>query len=190
MKNPLPLWLALLALPVPAIADSDGYYCTAQGYVAYQLRAPDGTHSLHLVSFSTRTGIRRHSPIRLADFQVHAMTCRAGAVELEGWTEGYTINITDSQNTTITQRATRFDPKVSGPTPNLGHWSKGGVVDLRSDEASDEFQLLIARVSRPIRGGIEHYTVTELIWRHAGPGLPSLRQTERLFAGVFRETID
>jgi len=44
--------------------------------------------------------------------------------------------------------------------------------------------LVISRVSRPVAGGIEHYTVTELIRREPQPGgriLASLRPFECMF---------
>jgi hypothetical protein len=187
------LLLLVAIAPVSAVrADSDGYYCAGRGYLAYETRWSSGStgHLLHVVTFSSARGFARLAPIRLDDFQVHGMTCGAGAVELEGWTTGYTISIADPEHPTVTARATRFDPRTGKEAANLGHWSRAGVTDLHADGAPGEFQLVIARVERAVAGGIEHYTLTDVVWRSSSPGESRLRGSERLFAGVFLETVD
>jgi hypothetical protein len=92
------LLLATLLRPAVAHADSDGYYCTGPGYLAYEMRfsqAP-GKHLLHIVRFSHDTGIVRLPPVLLDDFQVHAMTCGADQNVVDGWAHRYTVSLLPS----------------------------------------------------------------------------------------------
>jgi hypothetical protein len=157
----------------PAWADSDGYYCVGPGYIAYETRfsAPPSQHLLHVIRFSSRQGISRIAPVVLEDFQVHAMNCGDGA-----------------SRPTITSETAPV-PAPGSESANLGHWSREGVTGLEGDGPSGEFQLLIGRVSRRIPGGVEHYTISQVIRRETRPGGRILESLE-LFEGIFLETVD
>src|SRR5688572_25103175 len=174
-----------------AFADSDFYYCAARGYVAYETRlgATPPKHELHIVRFGN-TGIVAAAPIALDEFQVHGMTCRAGAVEIHGWERVYSVNIRNVMRPAITSRAATFDPTKSPAADNLGHLGKPGVIDLEAD-GSSRYQLVIARVSHsPRAGGIEHHTVTRLVRRASNRPGSAIVSARQLFAGVFLETIN
>lgn len=66
-----------------AFADSDAYYCTARGYLAFETRLGTGKHELHIVRFGA-AGITAAAPVALDDFQVHGMICRARQIEIQG----------------------------------------------------------------------------------------------------------
>jgi hypothetical protein len=174
----------------PAWADSDGYYCVGPGYIAYETRfsAPPSQHLLHVIRFSSRQGISRIAPVVLEDFQVHAMNCGDGAIELRGWTTRYVVDIRDPSRPTITSETAPV-PAPGSESANLGHWSREGVTGLEGDGPSGEFQLLIGRVSRRIPGGVEHYTISQVIRRETRPGGRILESLE-LFEGIFLETVD
>jgi hypothetical protein len=182
--------LIVVALVSPPLvkADSDGYYCIGRGYIAYETRFSTlpSQHLLHVIRFSSTEGIVTFPLIALEDFQVHSMTCRATVIELNAWTTRYVVDIANPQSPIITSA-----PKSAGPgagsQAGLGHWSQEGVIDLQGHAHPGEFQLVIARVSRPLKGGVEHYTITQLIRRDGGGRI--LASLE-LFNGIFLETID
>jgi hypothetical protein len=184
------LLLLLLLSPTVAVADSDGYYCAGRGYVAYETRlsTPASKHLLHVVQFSGRQGIVKGPPIVLEDFQVHGMKCRPTVIEVVGWTTRYSVDIADLSHPVIKAEAVAFDPKAS-ESLNLGHWSKEVVIDLEGDALSGEFQLVVSRVSRRRTGGIEHYTISQVIRRQTEPGGRIVDSLD-LFEGIFLETVD
>jgi hypothetical protein len=184
--------IAAIALGHPAVAaaDSDGYYCAGSGYLAYETRFTQqpAQHLLHVITFSRVRGIARLEPIALDDFQVHGMSCGATVINLQAWTTSYLVDIADPAHPVITQRPQAFRPGGAA-SGNLGHWAQEGVVDLESDAARGEFQLVMARVSRPVPGGTEDYTFTHLIRRDAPP-LGRVVESVTLFEGVFLHTVD
>ncbi len=180
-------------LPASAAADSDGYFCTGRGYLAYETRfaTTPSRHELHVVRFSTTRGIVADQPVILDDFQVHGMRCLPSKVELVGWTMTYSVDISGSrQQPPRTVESGLRGVDQGKATDNLGRLSKPQVVTLEAD-GEDRFQLVIARVSQRVSGGLEHHTVSRLIRRGATrrPGREILDSLQ-LFEGVFLETID
>lgn len=117
------------------------------------------------------------------------MTCRPGTVLLAGWTHSYSVDITDIANPRTAVAPERFDPQRSPPAANLSLWSKEQVIDLTSDSSPGEFQLVIARVSRKLSKGSEHYTFTHIIRRESNGGVGErILASVKLFQGIFRET--
>jgi hypothetical protein len=185
---------AALALCTPAVAnaDSDGYFCIGRGYLAYELRpSPQAAHQLHIVRFGSATGVVPAAPVPLDDFQVHGMTCRPGVVELVAWSQTYSVDISNPDRPETTARAVAFDPGQARPAVSLGLGAKEQVIDLAADNRQGEFQLVIARVSQRVPGGIERYTHSRLI-RRAPRGSPGSQivASLTLFEGVFLETVN
>ena len=182
--------LLLLSAPAVAAADSDGYYWSGKGYLAYETRwaADSATHLLHIVRFSTATGIVRSPPIHLEDFQVHGMTCRDSVVEVHGRSKAYTVDFSNPAKPSIQGVARPFDPNGASVATNLGHYAKPGVLDLSPMQPLQGFQLVISRTSRTVVGGVEHFTQTDLVWRDRSRTMDGLRGSERLFVGVRLET--
>src|SRR5215210_1956369 len=85
----------LLWWPSRALADSDGYYCHAEGVVAWETSLASATseHILHIVRFSPSAGILPTERVVLPEFQVHAISCGPAHVELVGWTTRYRVDI-------------------------------------------------------------------------------------------------
>jgi hypothetical protein len=183
----------VLSLPASAAADSDGYFCVARGYLAYEMRSATtpSKHELHIVRFSTARGIVAAQPVILDDFQVHGMRCLPTVVELVGWETTHSVDISGSGQSfpTTASPALRGAGQPTAPG-NLGHWSKPQVVTL-DPEGENQFQLVIARVSQRVPGGIEHHTVSRLIqrWANHRPGREIIA-SQQLFEGVFLETVD
>ena len=178
--------VAICGLPLPVRADSDGYFCTARGYVAFETRLASDNHELHIIRFSTAEGITAMPVVELENFQVHGMRCHASEVEVVGWNRTYTVNLS---NLTITSRPSGAAGRGTGAAENLGKWARSQVVELEASGA-DQFQLVIARVSDGAKNkGIEHHTVTRLIQRRPQVGGQIVRSLQ-LFEGVFQETVD
>ena len=53
-----------------ALADSDGYFCAGNGYLAYETRwvGESGSHILQIVRFGEEVGIEKVEPVELEDF--------------------------------------------------------------------------------------------------------------------------
>ena len=189
MRGASLLLILFLLTPAPARADSDGYYCTGRGYIAWETRLETAEHQLHIVRFSRDGGLVRQASIRLEEFQVHAMTCAEQSVELVGGGKHHTVDLSNVARPAVTTRAASGN-SAGVEQMNLGHWSREGVIDLESDAAPGEFQLVISKVSRRVTGGVDHYTVTQIIRRNPAAGLERILQSIRLFEGIFRETVD
>ena len=90
--------LVVLGVVVPgtAYADSDGYYCTGPGYLAYQFGMPPKPVALHRVYvISTRgpEGIPEPAALELPQFQVHGILCGEGWVDVASFTTVYRITL-------------------------------------------------------------------------------------------------
>jgi len=69
--------LITAALAFAAHADSDGYYCVADKYLAYELRRAEADSPHMLVVLRADAD---EINVTLPDFQVHGMRCTAGAM--------------------------------------------------------------------------------------------------------------
>lgn len=90
------LFVVALGLPGVAFADSDGYYCTGRGYLAYQFGMGAGPVAPHRVSvISTRgpQGIPEPATLDLPQFQVHGMLCGEGWIDIASFTAVYRITL-------------------------------------------------------------------------------------------------
>jgi hypothetical protein len=116
------------------------------------------------------------------------MRCGDRVIELAAFTARYLVDISVPEQPRTTTEDAVLDPQRT-PQMNLGNWARSGVSELDADGQQGEFQLVISRVSRPVAGGIEHYTVTELIRREPRPG-GRILTSKRLFEGIFLETVD
>lgn len=176
--------------PATADADSDGYYCTGPGFLAYQQRfvATPFRHELRIVQFDATRGIVARPVVVLEDFQPQAMLCSPGRVEIIAADFGVVVDF-DAQGApraTRTTAPTKVDRNVS--LNNLGHWATPGVVDLDAIGTS-RFQLVIARASQRFPGGNERHTVTRLVQRRP-TSTGNIVSSFLVFDGVLKETAD
>lgn len=181
--------LVVAALSGTAVfADSDGYFCTGEGYLAYETRWSSDRqgHVFQIVRFGEEIGIVEVKPIRLEDFQTHDMSCGSDLIHLQGASVSYRVDITQIDDPKIAAGDRSYPVPSEGHRGNLGHWAKEAVLDLTADGRAGRFQLVIARVSQPVEGGIEHHTMTELIERDARQ---AILRSLRLFSGIFLETV-
>ncbi len=87
---------AILLIARPALADSDGYYCTGPGFIAYQFggAAPHPTpHQLHIVRVDADGNATALAPFTLPHFQVHGMRCHADAVEVAAYDVVHVVHL-------------------------------------------------------------------------------------------------
>jgi hypothetical protein len=185
------LTVLLFAWPAQAAADSDGYFCHGAGYLAWETRLGTATaeHILHIVRFDHASGILPTERVILPDFQVHSMTCGSALVELAGWTTTYRVELLSRP--VVTSRALQFDA-TKWPVPgNLGYGGRSGITDLEADGRTGEFELVVARVSRQVRGGggIDHHVVARLVQRELSPSLRVVA-SRVLMEGIYRESVD
>ena len=182
-KAILPLGLALLTLGASdAHADSDGYYCTGPGYIAYELRGWNwytmGRHIVRVVKFS-KGSVAWAGDVVVKDFQPHLMKCDANRLTIGGYDRGwveYEIDVM-SQPSIAAERAApnrQFKPGEHPPLSNLGNWSRSATLTLAgepSDEAVYQLEILVTqdpanprcrdRVSRLVLRGNAGQRVTQ-----------------------------
>ena len=123
-----------------AYADSDGYYCTGPGYLAYQFgfaAPPAGTHRLFVVRFGGASSIEAPIAFDLPQFQVHGILCTERMVRLAAYDAIYTVHLDE------TNRPLRYDmilwmdkqhtpAEFVGHSLNLGAWNR--VADTLKTE--------------------------------------------------------
>ena len=137
-----------VSFSVSARADSDGYFCTSKGYLAYELRegiTPGVVgHLLRVVRLDSQNGIHNAGEVTLRDLQIHMMTCREQRIEIAGFgtvrhgdppLTRCAIDIGNSQKeiriSECTDDATLGEDwrKVVGPEPpNLGQWARAKSI--------------------------------------------------------------
>ena len=180
-------------LVATSAADSDGYYCASEGYLAYQLRSAltpgvPGAHVLRVVRYSA-DGITLAGEIALPDFQPHKMICGSQEVRIGGWTGRpveYVVDISDVPKLAF---------EVSNPSQalqgtmmrNLGSWAQPGTVPLPFGEKGLNCRLVItSRVENTGEGFLHHIrTVVEVLDNEG-----SVTNSMELYAGTREETID
>jgi hypothetical protein len=191
----LVLSASLVVLSQPSRADSDGYFCSARGYLAYELRSfhspgLSGEHVLRVLRLG-KDGITEGGEVLLEDFQVHELMCGSDLVEIAGWEKGYIKYIVRIENGRLRIAEHMSDPtrthdsSKEGPEPrNLGEWSRPGVTTLESDDPHHKYQLIITHKERPANGALEHHRKTELVQVDAQG---NVSQRLLLFEGTFTE---
>jgi|SRR6516165_4345482 hypothetical protein len=135
------IWLASVCLLLADLtyADSDGYYCVGQNFIAYQFgfaAPPVGPHRLYVISFGDASGIEAPAVLDLPQFQVHGILCRDHQVLLSAHDAIYAVRL-DSRNVPIEYQTTPWADHQNmpaifiGQSLNLGEWartrSSGGV---------------------------------------------------------------
>ena len=125
-----------------AYADSDGYYCTGHGYLAYQFGMaplPVAPHRLFVLRIGPTTGISEPVAIELPQFQVHGLRCGDGWVDVAAFTAIYRVTLDG------TTRPMRYEirplaegqrvPQEFYPQLNLGTLSRA-AHDLKPQRVS------------------------------------------------------
>jgi hypothetical protein len=187
-SRPLLLALTLVLVPSIANADSDGYFCAAPGILAFDtMRGGALGRTINIVRFDRFSGIQPREQIEISDdIQTHAMTCTPRQIEVYSGDQVYTIDISlVGAPKLAAKRAAQVPP---GTTPNLAHWAREPRIFVLQTVGDDErFELVVARARAFTKGkGGVTYTSTDLVHR---VGM-EIRAQQRLFFGVFPETVD
>ncbi|HWZ82799.1 MAG TPA: hypothetical protein VNW47_09250 [Terriglobales bacterium] len=152
----------VLVFSVPSHADSDGYFCTGKGYVAFEVR--EGVtprvsgHILNLVRFGSDSSIKVTARVTLPDFQVHAMSCAPDSVVISGWDKVFNkclVEIASPQETGPAEcdkdRERRFDYRKEGKEPpTLGELARPGSITLESLDPDHTYQLILSGSSKKV----------------------------------------
>jgi hypothetical protein len=164
------LVLGALVQPAGLSADSDGYYCSGPGYLAFQLRSwsTAGPHLLKVIRFGDGE-IREAGQVELPDFQPHAIRCEAERVRIVGWAlhyVEYSIDVSGEPRIVeaIEDHDLAFSPDLfTEEMTNLGDWAVPGSTTLSTEDSHHEYRLVITRHSSPVPGGLEHHTRSVLV---------------------------
>ena len=102
-------------------ADSDGSYCVADNYLAYELQQSEtgGTHTLVVL----RADLDEIN-VTLPEFQVHRMRCTAGAIQLAGWDATYTVDLSANPLRVSLEPLSRPGEMPNWPSTNLAQWNR------------------------------------------------------------------
>ncbi len=186
------LVLCLVCLPSDALADSDGYFCSAPGYLAFDTFIPARPgRIINIVRFDPVTGIRAPEQIEIVDdIQTHGISCKPSSIEIYSWDHRYVIDT----STPLAPKLTTKQPSTFGRGTsaenqrNLGRWARHpDIVVIQSVNAREWFELVISQASRQeSRNSRVIYTSTELVHRVD----LDIRDRQPLYFGIFRETVD
>lgn len=171
----------LLALCLSATmathADSDGFYCFSENFVALERRSFDGDrgHGVMVTPLSDY-GIGEGIFVEIPDFQTHAMTCESSGIHLLSWNDEYRIKRSDSST---------FQYAGSSPCPDCPHRLKSEfTMQAWSTQAKDEtlpansefgvsFDLVFGREAQAFSGVIEHTTIMKIVRKIDGKFIDS-----------------
>ena len=155
--------LVALAATTAARADSDGHYCIAKGYIAYELRywsSPEKQHVLKVVRVGGAAGIAKPVTLVLPDFQLHGMKCAAHAILIESFEDAYRIDLPPAGAPSIASV-----DRLSGPPASTeGRETARGGYDPRVHDYGS-FGYLQASRSVPIPADSDRRYALDLRYR-------------------------
>jgi hypothetical protein len=173
----LTLLVVFLASATRSRADSDAYFCTSKGYIAYETRksvTPGAVgHALRVVRFEPKRGIYLAGEVRLLDFQVYHLICSEGRIEIPGWRDvltKYVVEIAKSgelRSVGPTEYPGRqwSEAAKDGPQPaSLGIFGPHvAPLPLESFDPEHEYQLLRNLYGRKVKEGWQWHSKSELV---------------------------
>jgi hypothetical protein len=115
----------LLGIAQTAAADSDGYFCAAPDYLAYQINSPGIriAHKFFVVPFESSHSDLKLYEITLPDFQVHAMTCNETDVSLIGWSSIHTVHWEETNFSALSAESESKEPGPIDPADYPQFWN-------------------------------------------------------------------
>ena len=184
------LTLAVTCVPSVAAADSDGYFCSASGLIAFDQFIPgEPGRLIKIVRFDAAGGIYPGEEVKISDdFQTHGMVCRSGRVEVYSWDHVYVLDTSVPSATKLREKRSSVYGRTMPLQRNLGNLARRAeVIVLEPSSDGNRFELVIARGSFFVKGkGGRTYTSTDLV--HLTDG--QMKEHRRLFFGVREETVD
>jgi hypothetical protein len=158
--------LAAIALlgAMACMADSDGYYCAGDGYLAWETRGfkSDGQHQLFVITVHGDHGLGPRIAIALPDFQLHGMRCQPSTITMYGFRSAHHIELDAGGAHYIGSSVAddhpaareRYVPRRFGDTPELALHSVGKTV---------QFALLTTLNAIKFTRGTEFTTLARLV---------------------------
>lgn len=184
------LTLTLVCVPSAAAADSDGYYCSGPGLLAFDTFIPGRNgRTINIVRFNRARGIQPIEQVEISDdIQTHGMSCTPNVVEVYSWDHLYVVDVSVPMAPKLAEKRASQLGRTARPLPNLGHWARrAGIVVLQSINDDDRFELVIGRAGFFVKGkGGITYTSADLVHRVG----TEITAQQRLFFGAFRETVN
>ena len=184
---------ATLVSQASAYADSDGYFCVGEGYVAYEMAfsVPVNGHTLRIMTPDEEQVATRRD-ISLSDFQVHGMACLEDAVLLRDFSGVFIVDLATGE---VTRAKAKSSPELAKPARSLvdGRSLRRGdevhveIISLPgwSEDAVDELHI-ISYEAHPHSASIQHHTVSQIVRTHAH----GFVDTQLIYAGAQLETVD
>ena len=135
----------------PVFADSDSFYCTGKGYIAFDLRSfihPDlkSPHVLRLFRFGSERGIYKAADWPMKDFEIHGMWCMSDRVVVTGSEDArYTFDIPGHENR---DSSVGDDNDVTLSEEGQLGWSVAGVKTLESSDEAHKYQLVLSNSTK------------------------------------------
>lgn len=181
-----------------ALADSDGHFCTSDGYLAYELRewsAPEGKHVLRIVRVGGPQGIAAPVTVALADFQVHGMKCSPHDIAISSWDSTYSIALSADAPPEIRAVMPHRGGEISRDLPvtdRLTGSRRSFVVGIPASQSANTYELEVVhsedKQTTPGKGGlIRHHTTSKVVEKDR---TGRKRQEKLIHAGTSEETID
>ena len=176
--------LVLVVFASTSRANTNAYFCTFKGYLAYE--ASEGTkprvvgHVLRVVRLERQRGIYLASEVTLPDsFRVYHLICNEDRIEASGWSSSgwssvvtkYVADISKSSDVRIIgpieyPGLSWSDAAKDGPVPgDLGIFGKVAPLPLESSDPEHEYQLVRNVCGRQTKQGWELHTKSEVVQR-------------------------
>ena len=209
MQNRLKLGLALIVLftinPAAAIADSDGYFCIGENYLAYEFQL--GRHRTnssayhdegHILTIARASGSMNDvvaiEEIPLESFQTHGMVCEDGSVTIFSFKNAFRVDLSDNSVSEVSDAREGLGqlqtPTLGAqPSPTMRTEVKVFPLENWSDKHDYELHITHHTISDKddAGSGLRHYTLSRIVrispgYDHAGSYV--------IFDGFHSETID
>ena len=167
LKTVVLVFLLVLTTVGQVEADSDGYFCSGDGYLMFDQIGSDGSRIFKVVFFSDRTGVSEPHQISIAYFQTHGLKCETKRVVVAGWKESYIIDLGDGNSISWEKK----EGVTHSTTDNLGLWAKEGEhqYTLNATGSKHSFTLFVTKETKtePAPGGAREdiRVVSKLIHR-------------------------
>ena len=184
------LAIVLAVLAGNAIADSDSYFCTAPGYLAYELRewsAPEKRHVLKVVFVGGAEGISEPSTAPLEDFQLHGMKCGTDRIEIEGWDKKYTLSLPALKMISVESRQPGGASK-DYEVASFNSTRRPEAIAIASSSPERRYQLQIEYRANPVRPGLIHHETTSTLIERDARG--KVLRRAPIHRGIVQETGD
>ena len=172
-----------------ALADSDGFFCVGETYIAIQSGSfySDGVHRLTIIPLSDEMGIGPETTIILPRFQLHAMRCDVDELGILSFSDIYKVDVSDWRSYRYIGMSSCPDclDRIKEPVTQL-MWAESQILPIHSASGRFEFKLKFTRETKVYPGVIESTTIAKLIKKADGYFLDS----RIIFAETQMETID